>query len=125
VKFLETSALLLAFFALPLLARANGVERGDISIHANESVPNGVEDRLESLMFANCDLRGALKITTSSVDVGRDDPSQYVYHIQYNVEFRDDRLVLIDVEAALHFDGGPETSVEVRSFRSPICRSYP
>lgn len=119
-----------ATFLIPVasaFAGDNGVERGDISISTNDSVPSGVEDRIETTIFANCDLRGASRISTGYVQYDRNDAQASTeYDIQYAVEFpKDGRTVMINVQAVLHLQGSPETAIEIAVFSSPICRNLP
>jgi hypothetical protein len=109
------------------LADSNGVERGDININTNAQIPAGVEDKIETTIFANCDLRGAQRISTGYLQFNRDeDTATNVYQIQYLVEFpAEGRQVTINVEALLHLQGEPGAAVEIKQFKSAICRSFP
>jgi len=108
-------------------AAGNGVERGDITFAANDSIPKGVEDRIETTMFENCDLRGAERISTSYLQSSYDEQlGANVYQIQYAVNLdHGSRLVMIHVTALLHLEGDPGRAIEIRNFSGPICRSIP
>jgi len=106
------------------LADSNGVERGDIGIAINGQIPAGVEDKIETTIFSNCDLRGATHIATSYLQTTRGDDAN-VYDIQFLVDFGKDRSVAINVKAELHIGGAPESAIEIAAFNSAICRSIP
>lgn len=108
----------------------NGVERGDVTVTENSSIPEGLEDRLESLIFGNCNLRGASAITTSYLKVsdGRLDGSRANdYQIQYRVDFKNaSSPAIISVHALLRLDAASaDNAVELLSLVSPICKSLP
>jgi len=107
-------------------ARGNGVERGEISVNADSGIPPGVEDRIETTMFGNCDLRGATQIKTTYVQLGQTEWSNS-YDIQYTVEFPG-RSVVIYVRAILYadyLDARPESALKIEAFDSVICRKIP
>lgn len=107
------------------LANDNGVERGDITFSVDQSIPKGVEDRIETTMFESCDFRGASRISTTYFQVTPGD-SQNAYDIQYQVDFPvQARSVAISVHAVLHLQGDPATAIEIQSFQAPICRKIP
>ncbi len=117
---------LVALISISASADDNGVERGDISIHANDSIPKGVEDQIETTIFDYCNLHGAKGISTSYLQVGTDENDKANnYQVQYNVEFLDRLPVIITVTAKLHLDPTSDGYVEIKSFESPICRTFP
>jgi hypothetical protein len=105
----------------PFTARAdNGVERGDVSVNGSASIPKGLEDRLETLIFGNCDLRGAAAINISYLKVSGDDAGDF--QLQYSVVFSDGGPpALISVHALLGTEGG----VQLLNLSSPICKTLP
>jgi hypothetical protein len=130
---MKAAILSLLVFAAPLLAHAssdNGVERGTVTVDGNASIPKGLEDRLESLIFGNCDLRGASSITTAYLKVSASSPLASPandYEIQYSVAFKDGSApALITVHALLHLDAAAfENGIELLALSSPICKTLP
>lgn len=117
------AAVLLAAWASP--ARANGVERGDVSIHSDNDIPKGVEDEIETTIFENCDLRGAKVISTSYFQLRKLDAGT-VYDIQYTIDFGDENHeVTLYVSALLTFDVDTKSAVQIQRFESSICRKLP
>jgi hypothetical protein len=105
----------------PFTARAdNGVERGDVSVNGSASIPKGLEDRLEALIFSNCDLRGAASINTFYLKVSGENAGDF--QIQYSVAFGGGaKPALISVHALLSDQGG----VQLLNLSSPICKTLP
>jgi hypothetical protein len=125
--YLIVASLLLIAAGTRAFADGNGVERGDIQINFNAGVPRGVEDQIETTLFAYCDLRGAAAVSTTYLQTSHDDDSNSnKYEVQLAVTFKDARTVVVNAVALLHLDGAVgDRAIEIREFKSPICRDFP
>lgn len=102
----------------------NGVERGNIFFHGNESLPKGLVDRVQSLLFERCDLRDADSITTTYAAAQPNDAGNGTdYRLQYEVRFKNQLLSRIDVWATIFSAQTMTNPVKVTDLRSSICRS--
>lgn len=119
-------AALFLFGPLPLVASAgNGVERGAISF-GDTAVPEVLRNQLELMLFAHCDLRGALDVTPTYVKETTANMEAVANYEGYDLELaaRFDnglRTVFISVTALVQYGTNPKASI--LRLESPICVS--